>query len=532
MNKLNKILTTLKQIFPPYLLLIINYPLIIGSFINFDLIDSREIALNFVWVMVFTIPYSFIKKKTYYKCIVIFYFVISLIETLHWLILKGPLTLTSLLVISATNYNESVSYLSLKLGLNLLLLIPLIAVFIKGLKKIPIVQLDRASKYIVGIASIIFIVFISENAINKRFIRKGTPNFLKVSATFINKINLYKEVAKTQKSKKVDAKTNQQNQTFVLVIGESCNRNHMELYGAKNGTNPKLTARKDLYVFKDVVSAYSNTISSVLASMSESNTDNNIPTEQSIDIIDIFNSAGFDTYWLSNQSPVGVWENLVTIFANKSNHKIFVNTASNSSFESTLKSSYDEKLFEPFKTVLRENNGNIFIVLHLMGNHTAYHKRYPKEFEKFSADTKKEQIISEYHNSILYNDFVVDSLINILQATNQKATLIYLSDHGENVYDENNKVGHDYAGKIPKSHVEIPFMIWASENYIKENPKYINNIIANKNKPFMTDNLFHTIIDINKIETPYFNNTLSNVSPLFNYHRARIMEDGNNYDNK
>ena len=120
----------------------------------------------------------------------------------------------------------------------------------------------------------------------------------------------------------------------------------MELYGASNGTNPKLKARKDLYVFKDIVSAYSNTISSVLASMSESNIDNKIPTEQSIDIIDIFNSAGFDTYWLSNQSPVGVWENLVTIFANKSNHKIFVNTASNSSFESTLKSSYDEKLFE------------------------------------------------------------------------------------------------------------------------------------------------------------------------------------------
>jgi len=95
-------------------------------------------------------------------------------------------------VISATNYNESVSYLSLKLGLNLLILIPLIAVFISGLKKTPFVLLDRTSKYIVGIASIIFIVFISENAINKRFIRKGTPNFLKVSATFINKINLYK----------------------------------------------------------------------------------------------------------------------------------------------------------------------------------------------------------------------------------------------------------------------------------------------------------------------------------------------------
>ena len=75
-------------------------------------------------------------------------------------------------------------------------------------------------------------------------------------------------------------------------------------------------------------------------------------------------------------------------------------------------------------------------------------------------------------------------------------------------------------------------MIWASENYIKENPKYINNIIANKNNPFMTDNLFHTIIDINKIETPYLNGKLSNINPLYNSGRMRILEDGNNYDSK
>ena len=44
-----------------------------------------------------------------------------------------------------------------------------------------------------------------------------------------------------------------------------------------------------------------------------------------------------------------------------------------------------------------------------MGSHTAYRKRYPKEFEKYSGKTDQEQTIAEYHNSILYNDFVVDS---------------------------------------------------------------------------------------------------------------------------
>lgn len=530
MNKLKNILSVFNQVLPLYLLLIINYPLIIGAFINYDLIDSREIVLNFIWVLIFTIPYNFIKKKLYYKSILIFYFTLSLIETLHWLILKGPLTLTSLLVISATNYTESVGYLSLKVGLNLLLLIPLFVLFIKATKKVPVIKLSKLKKYIIISCSLIFIAFISENAMNKRFVRKGTPNFLKVTATFINKINLYKEVSKTQKPKQVNATTTQQKQTFVLVLGESCNRNHMEIYGANNSTNPKLKARNDLYVFNDVISAYSNTISSVLTSLSESNINNKIPTEQSIDLIDIFSSAGYDTYWISNQSPVGIWENLVTIFANKANHKIFVNTASNSSFESTLKSSYDEKLFTPFKSSLNQNASNKFIVIHLMGSHTAYHKRYPKEYAKFTGKSKKERIIAEYHNSILYNDFVVDSLINILKITNQNTSLIYLSDHGENVYDEGDKVGHDYAGKIPKSHVEIPFIIWASQKYKASNPNKIENIISNQNKPFMTDNLFHTILDLNQIQTPYFKNQLSNVNSLFYSKRTRTLENGEDYD--
>ena len=235
MNQLKSILLILKQLFPPYLLIIANYPLLVGAFINYDLIDSREIALNFIWLLVFTIPYNLVKKKTFYKSILFFYFILSLIETLHWLILKGPLTLT--------NYNESVGFLSLKLGFDLLLLLPLIFLLLRGLKRVPIITTSKLNNYFIIGLTIIFMVFVSENAINKRFIRKGTPNFLKVTATFIDKINLYKEVAKDQEPKKVDAKSDNNNQTFVLVLGESCNRNHMELYGAKNGTNPKLKKR-------------------------------------------------------------------------------------------------------------------------------------------------------------------------------------------------------------------------------------------------------------------------------------------------
>ena len=54
---------------------------------------------------------------------------------------------------------------------------------------------------------------------------------------------------------------------------------------------------------------------------------------------------------------------------------------------------------------------------HLMGSHSSYSKRYPAEYNIFTDySTKKEKIINEYDNSVLYNDFIVDSLLNILDS--------------------------------------------------------------------------------------------------------------------
>src|SRR5690606_41021472 len=56
----------------------------------------------------------------------------------------------------------------------------------------------------------------------------------------------------------------------------------------------------------------------------------------------------------------------------------------------------------------RDDAKQKLIVLHLLGTHTAYHQRYPEEFNHFSGSGKKEKIIAEYDNAVRYNDFVVE----------------------------------------------------------------------------------------------------------------------------
>ena len=536
MRKFYNKLKILLELYPPILLLLIFIPILIGFVIDYDLSDSRYVIINLVWVLLFTVPYCLFHKKIFYQLAILIYFLVGFIEISHWIILKGPLTITSLLVLASTNYQESIEFLDLKATGGLFLLLPYLFIFIIAFKHSP--KQNKKSNYhfyLIGIISLASCVFILENSINNRFIRKGTPQIVKVTLSFFDKINLYKEVLKKNTPRIVDAKTleNVKQQTVILIIGESCNKNHLSLYGAKRKTNPKLEKRGDIIAYNDIISPYSNTINSVLSILSQSNLENKLPFDKSIDIIDVFHSAGFKTYWISNQSPIGVWENLISVFAKKSDYTKFVNTTSNSSFEATLNTSYDSKLFKPLISVLNEKVNKKFIIIHLMGSHSSYSKRYPSNFNLFKGSNSKEETIAEYDNSILYNDFIIDSLLNIISIKkNDITSAIYLSDHGENVYDELDKVGHDYANTLPKANVEIPFLVWLSPAYRKLNPIKTTTIKRNKNKPFVSDDLFHTIMDLNNIKSPLLILPRSIFSDSFNADRKRILVDGKNYDEK
>jgi len=96
------------------------------------------------------------------------------------------------------------------------------------------------------------------------------------------------------------------------------------------------------------------------------------------------------------------------------------------------------KRINPFKT------GYIF---HFIGSHWYCNYRYPENLKKYLPITKsrsinhntKEEIINSYDSTILYMDFFVSSIINLVKHEN--CILIYISDHGE-LLGENNQWLH------------------------------------------------------------------------------------------
>jgi len=530
---------TINEIFPWDLLLLVFAPMLFGSFINLNLLDARYIIINLVWLSFFTIPAALFKRMIFFRLAAVVFFIMGFMEIVHWIMIKGPVTITSIMVFLNTHGQEALEFLSLKKSWSFLFLIPYVYLFIFSVKKSRYFVQYKRKKIVLVSLFFISLFFVVENAVNGRLARKGIPQLPKVIVSFIDQLPHYKQINQTREPRDITiTRTSKiQEQTIVIILGESLNRNHMSLYGYHRSTTPRLDSRGDILVFTDVVSPYSNTINSLLSMLSESNLQNDISYSKSYDVFDVFSSAGFTTYWISNQPPLGIWENQVTLLARKSDHVKFVNLSSNTSMEATRTISFDEKILDPFREVLYQDDPKKFIILHLMGSHSSYKRRYPKKYDVFKGNGKKENMIAQYDNSVLYNDFVVDSLLEISLAytlfyPDHLMSIIYIADHGENVFDELNKVGHDFSDYLPRSNVEVPLVLWLSKGYKEGYPGKRVQAKLNMDQPYVADDLFHAIQDIAIVESEAFEDARSIFHVHYDNTRKRILVDDKNHDQK
>ena len=169
-----------------------------------------------------------------------------------------------------------------------------------------------------------------------------------------------------------------------------------------------------------------------------------------------------------------------------------------------------------------------------MGGHGLYYNRFPYSFSKFSKDDiqlpitdGKKEIVAQYDNALYYNDYIVSSIIDKFR--DSETLVIYVPDHGEAVYDE----GEDMSGHIeenPTHHmIEIPVIMWASDKFKAKYPEKWAQIKNSVNRPYMTDDMIHTVMDLADIKTAEFNPAKSIVNDCFDAGRVRMF-DGMNYD--
>ncbi|WP_353134796.1 phosphoethanolamine transferase, partial [Pseudopedobacter sp.] len=218
-------------------------------------------------------------------------------------------------------------------------------------------------------------------------------------------------------------------------------------------------------------------------------------------ILDAFQEAGFYTAWISNQNAQ---QPIIKRLKEVADYSYF------SKSEIDNNSPYDTDLIPNIKQALQNRSKRKFIIIHTLGSHFRYSKRYPKSFEKFTPAiaktgyenfdiSNKTKFINAYDNSILFTDFFLHSLIKELEKINVISTLMYISDHGENLFDDKNELILHGTESPTKHEYHIPLFMWFSKGYQEKNTEKVNNLINNKDKKATSNSTFYTLLDIANI---------------------------------
>lgn len=297
-------------------------------------------------------------------------------------------------------------------------------------------------------------------------------------------------------------------ETYLVVIGESLNKNHMSLYGYNRDTNPKLRKISDeLYIHQHAFSNHVRTMQVLKLALTSANQHNQDKYHGSPSIIDAANSAGFDTYWISNQRELGYSDTPITMLSSAAKHQHRI--AEGYAFNHSNKT--DEALLPYVKNALDKNtNRNKLIFLHLIGNHSNYCARYSKKYKvytkksayrsKFEKPTSTEKIkrnLDCYDNSVLFNDHIISHLIDTLNSAGEITGLLYFSDHGENLVPGK---GHR-ANNFRHDMTEIPLLFWFSSGYKAMYSEKMKILARNLNRPFSNGFIYDTLLDMISIET-------------------------------
>jgi len=475
--------------------------------IPFLLFPNLTLPLFLVLFFVFILPYT--------------------IDFCHILLYRTGISAGSMLAIFDTNFREALefaqAFINCKVFLCVFFMVGLYVFMFFMIKNNKNCVCDKFRKVALLVAILFSLMTVSNiylSLFSNRIKKIGSIQFLPLD--FVHVYKDYKLIqntlSKLKRSRKIVPFNNiissidkDKKETYIVVIGESANQLHQQLYGYGRDTNPYLMKIKDdLYLFDNVNTAHASTYLSLRKVLTFAYGDRIDLIFNKGSVVDYFNDAGFKTFWISNQAYSGYHDNLTTVIASNADYKKF----NSDLLDNEKQIHYDEELLPYIKEALDDNFNKKIIFVHLIGSHTNYIHRVPrdrkyfknKKFVKNDEHSKScQKYINTYDDSIRYTDYILYQIISLLKEKNEISYLLYFSDHGEDVCDTTNdkKLGHGEDFKT-KPMMNIPFILYVSDEYKNNSPALLKKIKDNLHKNYVHEDVIYTIIELSNLKNDDF----------------------------
>jgi lipid A ethanolaminephosphotransferase len=313
---------------------------------------------------------------------------------------------------------------------------------------------------------------------------------------------------------------------LMLVIGETARADHFSLNGYARDTDPELATR-DVVSFVSASSCGTYTAESLPCMFSHlGRTAYQASEVDRENLLDALQRAGLAVLWIDNQSGCkGVCDRVPHATASEAAPGAAPLPAAicraGECLDEALLLGLDQRLaaLEP----ARRARG-VVLVLHQMGSHgPAYAMRSPADRKPFLPECtttalqqcRRSELINAYDNSIAYTDHVLAQGIDWLrrQTTAYEPALLYVSDHGESL-GENNLYLHGLPyGIAPAEQKHVPLIVWLDRQTQASSGVSTACLRGRVAEPLSHDNLFHTVAGFMGVETSVYQPDLDLMAP-------------------
>ena len=315
-------------------------------------------------------------------------------------------------------------------------------------------------------------------------------------------------------------------EVYVMVVGETARAHNFSLYGYPRNTNPLLSKTPGIKAFPNVTTQSNTTHKSVPMLLSAASAEDFERLFHEKGILAAFKEAGFHTVFISNQLPN---HSFIDFLGEQADEHYFLKKE-----DASQGNHYDEDLLQKLDEILPLADASssahyhyryrkLFVVLHSYGSHFNYQERYPRSFAYFKPDSRSEaksenrrDLLNAYDNTIRYTDYILHGIIERLQKwegvqaktdgvyCQPTSAMLYTSDHGENIFDDNRKLFLHAAPKASDYELHVPFIIWTSAGFSKQYPDILKALGENRPKQVQSSlSAFHTMLGIGGILTRY-----------------------------
>lgn len=358
----------------------------------------------------------------------------------------------------------------------------------------------------------IFPANVVNNSITAAIRTEKTHNYPKTSANFDFK-------ASSNRASKLK-------EVYVLIIGETSRADNWQLLGYERATNPLLSQRDSLLIFSRALSQSNTTHKSVpllLTCTTPATFGDSIYSTKSI--ITAFKQVGYSTAFFSNQARN---HSFIDFFAEEADSTIFIRDDGQHHKDVELLSMMREFIDS-------HNSEKLFIILHTYGSHFNYKDRFEPEhavftpYDKATASAEnRAELINAYDNTIVMTDALLDQVISTLKNLHCPAAMMYLSDHGEDIFDD-SRGRFLHASPVPTYYqLHVPLILWmSSELNAIDNSFYVNATCHQNNDIASNDIVFHSLMQLAGISSVYCDSTRSIISQNYTDRPRSYLNDYN-----